>query len=138
MKKRTLFAILLIGSLVAALAVGLSLTDFADDGSLSTTQPPPDMKAKAPVYVQGPSRSHAPVIRVYKNFNAWFGENRDDATLVAIPANGGLGKILDDDYFIHPLSDLSTGIPAGTAVVFLSSNSVGGSTSLDFHGPEFA
>jgi len=68
----------------------------------------------------GPSQSHAPVIRVYKNFDAWFGENRDHATLEFI------GKDLEiaDDYFVHPISDLSNfGIPDKTSVVLITSAS---------------
>jgi hypothetical protein len=81
---------------------------------------------KRPNYVTDRSQSHAPVIsshapviRVYQDFIPF--EGRDQATLLA------LGKILGDDYFIHPVSDLSTGIPADTAVVLITSNSAGSS-----------
>lgn len=53
---------------------------------------------------------HAPIIRVYRDSIPWFGENRDHNTLV-----GPLGKILGDDYFLHPVAACAGGIPAGTA-----------------------
>lgn len=65
-----------------------------------------------------------PVIRVYQDEQPWFGLNRANATLVAAPP-AGLGKILGVDYFIHPLADLALGIPPGTAVVLITSNSFG-------------
>ena len=60
-----------------------------------------------------------PIIRVYQNYIPWFGENRNNATLLF------LGKILGTDYFIHPMSDLAVGIPCNTAVVLIPSNSEG-------------
>ncbi len=62
---------------------------------------------------------HAPIIRVYKDSNAWFDENRDHATLISI------GKVLGQDYFVHPVSDCASGIPADTAVVLFPSNGHG-------------
>ena len=62
-----------------------------------------------------------PIIRVYQNAIPWFGENRNNATLLF------LGKILGTDYFIHPISDLAVGIPCNTAVVLIPSNSYGSS-----------
>jgi hypothetical protein len=78
----------------------------------------------APRYVRGRAggiglQAHAPVIRVYQDEQPWAGANRAHATLLA------LGKILGDDYFIHPLDDLAGGIPAGTQVVLITSNSNG-------------
>jgi hypothetical protein len=64
-----------------------------------------------------------PVIRVYKDFNAWWDENRDEATLTA------LGKTKGMDWFIHPVSDCKNGIPAGTKVVVFTSNSYGESST---------
>lgn len=61
----------------------------------------------------------SPIIRVYENNIPWFGENRNNATLLF------LGKILGTDYFIHPVSDLRVGIPCNTAVVLIPSNSNG-------------
>ena len=60
-----------------------------------------------------------PVVRVYQDEQPWFGANRAHATLLA------LGKVLNSDYFIHPLSALGAPIPAGTRVVILTSNSSG-------------
>lgn len=56
--------------------------------------------------------------RTYKNYNAWWGENRDHHTLIA------LGKTWGVDYFVHPMSDLQSGIPPGTDVVLIASNSM--------------
>ena len=119
----------LTGLTVSVLVVGCS------DGQPGTTDPlqpafdvaaggltSTDIPAGGPgvaLFVEGEAQSHAPVIRRYRNSNAWFGENRDDATLLFI------GKILADDYFIHPLSALASAIPAGTAVAFMSSNGFG-------------
>jgi hypothetical protein len=64
-----------------------------------------------------------PVIREYKDFNAWFGENRDEATLSA------LGKTVGTDWFVHPVSDCQNGIPAGTSVVLFTSNGWGESST---------
>ena len=55
------------------------------------------------------------VVRVYKDINAWWNENRDEASLA------GLGKVLGYDAFVHPTSDLWLGIPADTDVVYLAS-----------------
>jgi hypothetical protein len=63
--------------------------------------------------------TRGPIIRVYQNYIPWFGENRNNATLLF------LGKILGTDYFIHPMSDLAVGIPCNTAVVLIPSNSEG-------------
>lgn len=72
------------------------------------------------------------VIRTYKDFNAWWGENRDHATLIDPP----LGKIVLTDYFIHPMSALALGIPAATDVVLMTSNSHGlASTTMDQNDP---
>ena len=46
------------------------------------------------------------IILAYQDEMPWFGLNRAHATLVAAPPAGN-GKILGDDYFIHPLSDLA-------------------------------
>jgi fibronectin type 3 domain-containing protein len=55
------------------------------------------------------------VVRVYKDHNAWWNENRDEASLAA------LGKIPGYDVFVHPMADLWLGVPADTAVVYLAS-----------------
>ena len=38
--------------------------------TIGTPLPPPGIQAEHPEYVEGPSKSHAPVIRVYKDTNA--------------------------------------------------------------------
>jgi hypothetical protein len=60
------------------------------------------------------------VVRVYQDEQPWFGANRAHTTLLS------LGKVLNSDYFIHPLAALSAPIPAGTLVVIITSNSNGG------------
>lgn len=96
----------------------------ADDSNDATTQPPQGVEPEQPVYNEVKEVIHnPPVWRTYKDFNAWWGENRDHATLLAI------GKVQGSDYFIHPMSALQVGIPSGTAVVLMTSNSYGwGST----------
>jgi hypothetical protein len=59
------------------------------------------------------------IIEVFKDSDAWFGENRDHETLLA------LGKIPGVDYFIHPMSELVDGISPDTDVVLLPSNGWG-------------
>lgn len=63
--------------------------------------------------------SPTPIIRVYKDFNAWSGSGRDNASLSA------LGKTQGTDWFVHPVADCATGIPAGTTVVYFTANSYG-------------
>jgi hypothetical protein len=63
------------------------------------------------------SAAAQPIIRVYKNYNAW--SNRDHSTLVAI------GKVLGTDWFIHSMSALQNPIPPGTDVVLITSASSG-------------
>jgi hypothetical protein len=59
------------------------------------------------------------IVRIYRDSIPWFGENRDVATLES------LGKVIGTDLFIHPLSDLSAGIPRNTHLVLISSNGGG-------------
>ncbi|HUQ82694.1 MAG TPA: hypothetical protein VM076_16205 [Gemmatimonadaceae bacterium] len=83
--------------------------------------------ARAPSYsiMQAPiasalvSVAATPVIRVYQDEQPWFGLNRAHTTILS------LGKVLNSDYFIHPLAALASPIPAGTAVVVITSNSNG-------------
>ena len=60
-----------------------------------------------------------PVVDVYKDFDAWFGENRDESTLAA------LGKVLGADHFVHPVAELADGISHDTNVVLITSNGWG-------------
>jgi hypothetical protein len=50
------------------------------------------------------------VVEVFKDFNAWWDEDRDGASLAA------LGKILGVDHFIHPMAELADGISPNTGV----------------------
>ena len=92
-----------------------------------TNAVPANLKLTPPDYTTGASVGTgavaamigSPVIRTYKRTNAWFGENRDHATLLA------LGKVVGTDYFVHPLTDLALGIPAGTTVALMTSNGAG-------------
>jgi hypothetical protein len=111
-------------SLISILLVSLVLGVSPAAGQTPTTSPPAGLRPQAPTYVTGgPGRIAAlagsPVIRVYQDSLPWFGENRDDDSLLA------LGKVQGIDYFIHPLSDLAAGIPAGTGVVLITSNGFG-------------
>jgi hypothetical protein len=58
-------------------------------------------------------------VEVFKDSDAWFGENREEATLQA------LGRMAGDTYYVHPLSELVNPIPAAAAVVILPSNGQG-------------
>ncbi len=122
-RKRTSVLVLsLLSALIAS--TGASAAENQD-----TTTPPEGALFEPPLYTQkmnprGAEKVGGPVIRVYKDSNAWFGENRDHNTLLS------LGKVLGLDYFIHPLSALSSPIPAGTSVVLLSSNGAGLSSAV--------
>jgi hypothetical protein len=59
------------------------------------------------------------VIEVFKDADAWCGENREHATLLA------LGKTPGVDYFIHPVAELADGISPRADVVLLPSNGCG-------------
>lgn len=92
--------------------------------SYNTTTPPTDYIPEMPIYTTELTSLETPVVTspiigVYENYIPWFGENRNNATLLF------LGKILGTDYFIHPMSDLAVGIPCNTAVVLIPSNSNG-------------
>jgi len=66
-----------------------------------------------------PRAEEPAVVDVYKDHNAWSGENRDEATLAA------LGKVLGADHFVHPVSELADGISPDTDVVLITSNGFG-------------
>jgi hypothetical protein len=102
----------------AALGCAASAHAFAGDTRAVPPKPVVDQPAKAPARVAVPQAVGA-IVRVYRDSVPWFGENRDVASLES------LGKVQGSDLFIHPLSDLALGIPAGTAVVLISSNGQG-------------
>jgi hypothetical protein len=88
----------------------------------ASTSDVPSVSAGPPQYVRGPAPpNQAGVVRVYQDEIPWFGSNRAHASLLNI------GKELGVDYFIHPLIDLQApgGIPAGTRLVIITSNSQG-------------
>jgi hypothetical protein len=69
---------------------------------------------------KAPRRADEPaVIDVFKDFNAWWDDNRDGATLTA------LGKVQGFDHFVHPVAELADGISPATDVLLLTSNSWG-------------
>lgn len=111
--------------LAAALGFGNLVGERALAHNVDTAHPPDGIGVEEPGYVDGEGSGESPVIRVYKDSNAWFGENRDHSTLVA------LGKVLGEDYFVHPLSALSAPIPEETAVVLLTSNGEGLASAVD-------
>jgi len=104
---------------VAAPADEGTSRDVPSPGVFRTVAAPAIPPPSAPVIAQ----AQGPIVRVYKDSNAWFGENRDHATLLA------LGKTVGQNYFIHPLVELADGIPPGTSVVLLPSNGVGSATA---------
>ncbi|MCG2690174.1 C39 family peptidase, partial [Candidatus Parcubacteria bacterium] len=108
------------GVLILAMTLLITVPISADDPNDATAQPPQGVEPEQPTYNEVKEVIHnPPVWRTYKDFNAWWGENRDHATLLTI------GKVQGSDYFIHPMSALQTGIPSGTAVVLMTSNSYG-------------
>jgi hypothetical protein len=60
-------------------------------------------------------------IAIYKNYNAWYGENRDETVLQAPPFNFVAGR----DYVVRGMSALSGGIPADTKLIIITSASQG-------------
>ena len=59
------------------------------------------------------------VVRVYKNYNAWWGEDRDSATLSDMGLSRGY------DWFVHDVSEMWSGIPDGTQLAVITSASSG-------------
>jgi len=117
-------------SVVAAMTLITSIDAGAQRGR-SSTHSSNARKAK-PVFVhraeEGEAgrgrkdmrRPAAPlVIEVFKNFDAWWGDNRDSATLAAF------GKVSGIDWFVHPVSELADGISPNADVVLITSNSFG-------------
>lgn len=60
-------------------------------------------------------------IAIYKNYNAWFGSNKDESVLQGAPFNltPGVG------YVVRPMSELAAGIPAATELIIITSASEG-------------
>jgi len=58
-------------------------------------------------------------IAIYKDYDAWSGEARVEVSLQASPFD----LVLDSDFFIRPVADFQTGIPAATSLIFVTSAS---------------
>jgi hypothetical protein len=74
------------------------------------------------VAVAAPTADPRTVVRIYKDHDAWRSISdggRDEASLVS------MGKVKGTDFFVHPVSSLASGIPAGTRVVIITANSAG-------------
>jgi hypothetical protein len=58
-------------------------------------------------------------IAIYKNYNAWFGENKDETVL-----QGSLFNLVrGSGYFVRPMSGLQSGIPSTTTMIIVTSPS---------------
>lgn len=68
-------------------------------------------------------------IVIYKNYNAWFGSNKDETVLQAAP----FGFTLGTEYLVRTMSELSVagGIPDATSLIIITS------ASDDFGAPPF-
>jgi hypothetical protein len=64
----------------------------------------------------------AGAIAIYKNYNAWFGENKDETVLQSAPFN----FTKDFDYVVRPMSQLASEIPSTTSLIIITSASAGG------------
>jgi hypothetical protein len=108
------------------IAPATSRPSFNEAGEEGSSTAVPDGDAAAPEYVEVAAEmgllANGSVIRVYQDLIPWFGENRDRASILS------LGKTLGSNYFIHPISALAGGVPPGTAVVLITSNSFGSSS----------
>ena len=60
-------------------------------------------------------------IAIYKNYDAWAGSNKDEATLQGPPFNFTPGV----DYFVRTMGELITGIPNTTSLIIITSASDG-------------
>jgi hypothetical protein len=61
-------------------------------------------------------------IAIYKNYDAWFGENKDELFLQAAPFN----LVRDFGYSVRPMGELQSGIAEGTSLIIITSASLGG------------
>jgi hypothetical protein len=125
------------GVLLSALLFGCSqdrLTppEHPPGEHLSVTRSTADIPSdphRPPEYVRGDPGGTPPhvagVVRVYQDEQPWTNANRAHVTLLEI------GKVLGEDYFIHPLIDLQAGIPPGTRLVIITSNSKGEAQQRD-------
>jgi hypothetical protein len=125
-------------SLAIVAAITMFATAHADPQRGRRSTHPKDARKSKPVFVhredeqqpgRGRKKNRRPdepsVIEVFKDFDAWFGENRDAATLTS------LGKVPGIDYFVHPLRELADGISPNADVVLLTSNGWGQASTRD-------
>jgi hypothetical protein len=98
---------------------------YSDGSSASASSARVGAAGLAPllsVAVAAPTADPRTIVRIYKDHDAWRSISdggRDEASLRA------MGKAKDTDYFVHPMSSLANGIPAGTRVVSITANSRG-------------
>ena len=116
---------------LALLATGLTPVSIAAQPGQKSTNPGKARKKVAAFVhredegkpgrgLKKPRRPQDPaVIDVYKDFNAWWDDDRDGATLMA------LGKVQGIDHFVHSVAELADGISPQTDVVLITSNSWG-------------
>lgn len=91
-----------------------------------------DISALTPSTVAPEPLTGAPSIMIYKDYNAWWAENRDEHTLSAPPFN----LVRNVDYEVRPTFMLSTGIPEHVRTVIITSNSYGNPiTALNVNQP---
>ena len=67
----------------------------------------------------------------YKNYDAWFGENKHELALAGHPFN----FVAETDYFVRPVADLISGIPEETSLIILTSASQDASPILEQNDP---
>jgi Carboxypeptidase regulatory-like domain/Bacterial Ig-like domain (group 2) len=70
-------------------------------------------------------------IAIYKDYDPWFGEAKNETTLQAAPFNFVLGT----DYFVRPTSDLAAGIPSQTSLIIIGSASDGDQPIIGVNNP---
>ena len=99
--------------------------DAVEDVAIPTTMDAPfefdPAAASALPYVPGQGNggyAGLPVI-IYKDYDAWINEAREEKTLQAAPFN----MVRNRDYEVRPTSMLAAGIPSDTALVIITSNS---------------
>ncbi|MEX2154844.1 MAG: hypothetical protein WD825_15990 [Gemmatimonadaceae bacterium] len=96
----------------AVVTPGPGLPEVEDEGASGNNS------KDAPIRIDSRSRDN---IAIYKNYNAWFGSNKDEAVLQAAPFNLTSGE----GYVVRPMSQLAAGIPAETELIIITSASSG-------------
>ena len=120
-------------ALTVTIAAGLTGSHYTAEAQRArkSSNPGKVRKAAAPFIHRDdesqPGRGRKPARRpqdprlvdVFKDFDAWWNDNRDGATLAA------LGKVPGIDHFVHPVTELADGIDPNSDVVLITSNSWG-------------